>query len=297
MRNRFLYFIQIIRPANVVTAVADVIAGAAIAGFFSAGLDLDWSSLLFLVISTMGLYAGGIVFNDVFDYELDKVERPERILPSGKLSKKTAIIFGLTLLGFAVIAAFLVGWGSGLIAFGIALLALLYDKYGKHHPVFGPLNMGLCRAFNLLLGVSIIPAALPQFWWIGIIPILFIGAVTLTSQKENTGDNQSAIKIALGLDVLIMLILITLGFIGLLNLSIALVFLILWFVVNLRAKRKAIRFNNPANIQNAVKMGILSLIPLDASLAAGFSGNILLGIVVLSLLGLSIGLAKLFAVT
>ncbi len=277
--------------------MADVLAGAAIAGFFSSPQEVGLNALLLLVLSTMGLYAGGIVFNDVFDYELDKVERPERILPSGKLSRKTAIIFGLLLLGLAILSAAWVAWENGLLALGIAILALLYDKYSKHHAFLGPLNMGLCRALNLLLGVSIFLPALSEFWWIGILPILFIGAITLTSQKENSGNNKNAIQLALGLDILIAVLLIGLGLMGYLNLSVAMAFIILWFIVNFRAKRKAIRYNNPANIQNAVKMGVLSLIPLDASLAAGFSGNIFLGIAVLSLLGLSIGLAKLFAVT
>ena len=114
---------------------------------------------------------------------------------------------------------------------------------------------------------------------------------------SNSGNNKNAIQLALGLDILIAVLLIGLGLMGYLNLSVAMAFIILWFIVNFRAKRKAIRYNNPANIQNAVKMGVLSLIPLDASLAAGFSGNIFLGIAVLSLLVLSIGLAKLFAVT
>ena len=63
------------RPANIVTSVADVLAGIAISGYlanenFSATYI---SSILLLSISTIGLYGGGVVFNDVFDAELDKV--------------------------------------------------------------------------------------------------------------------------------------------------------------------------------------------------------------------------------
>ena len=65
------------RPANIITAISDVIAGAAICGFLIlADHTADWLKLMFLVLSTIGLYGGGIVFNDVCYLELDKVERP-----------------------------------------------------------------------------------------------------------------------------------------------------------------------------------------------------------------------------
>ena len=35
----------------------------------------------------MAIYAAGIVLNDVFDYEIDRVERPGRPLPSGRVSR------------------------------------------------------------------------------------------------------------------------------------------------------------------------------------------------------------------
>ena len=52
-------YLTLTRPANVVTALADVLAGAAAAGTV-AGLPG-------LLLSTAALYAGGVVLNDVFD--------------------------------------------------------------------------------------------------------------------------------------------------------------------------------------------------------------------------------------
>ena len=58
-----------------------------------------------LVLATVGLYGGGVVFNDVFDAELDKIERPERPIPSGLVTKQSASFLGLLLLLMAIIAA------------------------------------------------------------------------------------------------------------------------------------------------------------------------------------------------
>ncbi len=294
--SKLRLYISFVRPANVVTAIADVIAGAAISGFLSGGLT-EPMPLLLLVLSTVGLYGGGIVFNDIFDLKQDQIERPERILPSGKLSVNTAITFGSILLLMGVLAAALVSWISGAIAFSVAVLALTYDKFSKHVQVLGPLNMGLCRAGNLMLGVSIIPAAVGEFWWLGIIPVLFISAVTLTSQKEAEGNNKGSVTLALGLDVAILIILLLLVRLTDFRLELAAVFMAMWFLMNASAKYKAITHNVPKNIMNAVRMGVLSLIPLDAAMAAGFSGKLWLGLVVLLLLPLSIALAKKFAVT
>ncbi|MEL6357948.1 MAG: polyprenyltransferase, partial [Bacteroidota bacterium] len=186
---------------------------------------------------------------------------------------------------------------STLLAIAITGLALLYDKYSKHIQVVGPLNMGLCRAGNLLLGMSISATALQTYWWIGIIPVLFISAITLTSQKENAGNNRASIGIAMLLDFSILLILGYLVLIGVMGFWTTVPLLLVWYGANAYAKGRAIRFNEPANVKKAVRYGILSLIPLDASLASGFSSNLLVGFGVMLLLPLSFWLAKQFAVT
>ncbi len=290
------YYISLVRPANVVTAIADIMAGAAVAGALSGAFS-QMEDLFYLVLSTIGLYGGGIVFNDIFDLDLDRIERPERILPSGKISLSAALSFGSLLLLMGVVASSMVSMISGVIAFLIAMLALTYDKFSKHIQVLGPLNMGLCRAGNLLLGISIIPAALTENWWLGIIPVLFISAVTLTSQKEAEGNNKRSIVLAMALDFVIVIILVLLGMLTGFRLDLAAIYLALWLLMNATAKYKAIRHNLPDNIKHAVRMGVLSLIPLDATIAAGFSGKFWLGLLVLSLLPLSVALAKKFAVT
>lgn len=295
-KQKLRYFISFVRPANVVTAIADIIAGVAIGGALSGGLTQPMS-LALLVLSTIGLYGGGIVFNDIFDLAIDRIERPERLLPSGKLTLKTALIYGLVLLLIGIVAAVLVSPISGVIASAVALLALIYDRYSKHIQVLGPLNMGLCRAGNLLLGVSIVPAAVMEYWWLGIVPVLFISAVTLTSQKEAVGNNKRSIAIALALDVIILIILLALSQWTPFNLILAIPFMGIWFLMNVTAKYKAIQNNSPEYIKRAVRMGVLSLIPLDAALATGFAGSFWVGCLVLLLFPLSIALAKRFAVT
>src|ERR1700749_1566468 len=147
-----------VRPANVITSVADVLAGVAISGAFAYRfLAISyWHQIVLLCLSTACLYAGGIVYNDVFDAELDAVERPERAIPSGAISLPQAKQVGFILLVLGIVFAGIASQLGGFIAIGITAFALIYDKWGKHHNLLGPLNMGICRGLNLLLGISII---------------------------------------------------------------------------------------------------------------------------------------------
>ena len=108
------------RPANVVTSVADVLAGVAISGFLAAGIFQQvYVPLILICISTAALYGGGVVFNDVFDYQLDKIERPERPIPRGTINFGEAATFGTLLLLIGIIAAFLISVLSGIFALAI----------------------------------------------------------------------------------------------------------------------------------------------------------------------------------
>ena len=64
-------YLQLTRPANIITAIADILAGVAIATFSFSIDEIDPTKVILLCISTIGLYGGGIVFNDIFDLELD----------------------------------------------------------------------------------------------------------------------------------------------------------------------------------------------------------------------------------
>ncbi len=289
-------FLVLVRPANVVTAISDILAGAALSGFFSVSSGISYSPLILLCLSTSLLYAGGIVFNDVFDLETDKSERPERPIPSGQVSLRQAATFGTVLLLIGIFVSALVSWNSLYVALGISIAALSYDKVFKHNILTGPLVMGLCRSLNLLLGMTLLAGQFPDLWFISFIPFIFIAAITLTSQGEVLGNNRKAISLALTLDLIIFCILLYLGWTGLLHFGTVLPYALLWFEMNAMAKFKAIKKNTPKHIMNAVKMGVISLIPLNASYVAG-SSNWLWGLAVLLLLPLSLLLSRKFAVT
>jgi 4-hydroxybenzoate polyprenyltransferase len=282
------------RPANIVTSVADVLAGIAISGFFLE-TDREILPVFLLCLSTIGLYGGGIVFNDVFDADLDKVERPERAIPSGAISKKEATLLGIILLCIGFLAAFAFSVRSGIIAFLILVFALVYNKYGKHHAFFGPLNMGLCRGLNLLLGISILSVSLESHYFLGIIPLVYIFSITMISQGEVHGSNRKKLYAGAFLYLIVIGAILYSAFLRQ-NIFYAALFLILFAGMIFRPLFTAIKEPVGKNIGKAVKAGVISLILMDAAWASAY-GQIFFAMMIAMLLPLSLWLAKRFAVT
>lgn len=278
------------RPANLVTAVADIIAGAAIAGFLS-----DAEGLVWLVLATLGLYGGGVVLNDVFDARLDSVERPERPIPSGRVPLRYAALLGAGLLICGVAAAAFYQPQSGIIAFCIALATLLYNRVAKHHRLFGPLVMGLCRGGNLLLGMSAVWPALLNWWPVALVPVVYIAAITLISQDEVHGGKKAFLYFA---GFLYLLVHIAQGGVAFARGNFFEALLLIVIHAGLIGKPLLAAIGNPVGplIGKAVKAGVLSLIVMNAAWCVAF-GYFLPGLLVLLLLPLSMVLGKIFAVT
>jgi 4-hydroxybenzoate polyprenyltransferase len=156
-----LSFARLMRLPNVFTALADIGLGFffthAITGF-EIPLEL-LAPLGCLLAASANMYTAGMILNDVYDVDIDRVERPQRPLPSGAISVSLAHGLGLAMLlfgcGLGWVAAMLSGQlRAGAIATCLAVLVFLYDFILKRTFV-GPVAMGGCRMLNVLLGMSI----------------------------------------------------------------------------------------------------------------------------------------------
>lgn len=285
-------YLELLRPPNVTTAVGDVLAGFAV-----AGLGRPWI-LPWLLASTMCLYAGGVVLNDVFDLEIDRVERPERPIPSGRVSRQRAAILGSALLGSGVILAFVGRPSAGMVAGATAACILLYDAWGKRQTWVGPVNMGLCRAGNLMLGVAAAPEALRWAWPLGALPLVYITAVTTVSRGEVHGGKRATASFALISLLFVLLALLWLS-IGGAGRGVSPAGLVLTALLGVRLLPPYLKvWRRPAadRIRQAVRTGVLSLVLVDAVLGAVYAGPIYGAAILVT--ALTAGwLARRFAVT
>ncbi len=287
-RERLTASIRFLRPANLVTAAADILTGAVIAG---AGA----SSLPWLVGASVSLYAGGVVLNDYFDRHLDATERPERAIPSGMVPARVAGVLGAFLLLLGVCMAFRASDVSGLLSVLLAAAILLYDAFAKPRS-FGPLVMGSCRALNLLLGLSAVPAMLTHTWFLALFPFVYIVALTTLSRGEVHGGSVATGGFILLLFAAVMVGLLLLGTGSSQRFACLLPFALLLLARVGPPLWRAYRTPTGNAIRAAVHAGIVSLIVLDAALAASY-GGVVLGAAILSLAVVAGELAKFFPVT
>ena len=138
---------RLLRISLSATAVADVLAGLVVAG---GGL-LPVVPTLTLVGASLCVYHGGMALNDWADRETDAKVRPDRPIPSGRISANTALAAALSLMIAGPCLAASVSSAAGLWVAGIALCAAAYDLFGRG-AWLGPLLLGLCRAANLSIG-------------------------------------------------------------------------------------------------------------------------------------------------
>lgn len=290
MTVNFRPYVELMRPPNVMTAIADVLAGYAVAGLG------NHRALPWLIASTACLYAGGVTLNDFFDRRTDAAERPERPIPSGRTPPVAAATLGFALLALGIVAAAQATRAAGLLAGAIAVLVLLYDAWGKHQTIAGPVNMGACRALNLLLGVAAVPDTLAGAWPLALVPLVYIASVTTLSRGEVHGGTRGAARAALIslTSVLIALAAIVLQPARRSVAGVAIVAVLAWrvwprFWIAARAR-------DAGAIRTAVKTGVLSLVLVDAAIGAAYAGPLYAAAILATAL-VAHALARLFSVT
>jgi 4-hydroxybenzoate polyprenyltransferase len=282
--------LQLLRLPNLVTAAADILAGYA-----AGGLPIS-PAIFILVVGSMSLYAGGVVLNDFFDRRIDALERPERPIPGGRIRPIDAAIFGFLLLGAGIMVGWICSVVTGIFATAIACCVLFYNAWAKRYAVIGPVVMGLCRGLNLLLGLSLAPAALAERWLLALLPVAYIAAITMISTGEVKGGNRRSIFAASVISIAVCCAIVCLGLNPVFQWTWAVPMVLFLGYRVLPAMVRAYRDPAAENIRPAVKTGVLSLIVLDSAIAAGYAGP-WFGAAVLVLLGIAAGLARIFAVT
>lgn len=308
------------RLANIITAMSDILAGVAIGGSL-VFTDLESLAsghvplgelilrnnsfeplypIVLLLLATIGLYGGGVVLNDVFDGELDKIERPERPIPSGLISKKSASLFGIVLLLAGITAAALSNREdlfsySTILAVIIAFSAVIYDKWMKNHGFLGPITMGFCRGCNLLLGMSIVEQSVHEYWYIALVPVVYIAAITMISRGEVHGGKRTTLYAAAALYIFVLLSILAVAVLHD-TLANTLPFVIIFSILIFIPLQKAINKPEGSRIGKAVKSGVISLILMNAGWAAAF-GDLYFALSIILLLPISVLLARAFAVT
>ena len=150
-------FISILRPQNCVIGGLTVIAGIAIAYRMNpVGLLGNYAlNFLFGYITYFFVAGGGNVVNDIFDIEVDRINRPHRALPSGRMTVRQAWAYVILLSVMGVFFAWLNGiWGS-VVVIVFLIVGYAYASKVKELGLAGNFLVAFSFAFGVIYGAFV----------------------------------------------------------------------------------------------------------------------------------------------
>jgi len=292
--SNFKNYLLLIRLPNLFTLPSNVLLGFVLTATFTLTIVSVVQILILVTISTL-LYCVGLVLNDLFDYEIDKRERPNRPLASGKISRRISIIIVTIFTIIALILSLLVSVTT--FSISVLLLAIIfsYDKVLKNTRA-GPFTIAAARVTNVILGSSanIISvdnfAQNASFMFVLTITFVYVSLIGFLSRYEVEGftENIKSYLIPIVIAGIVSSIL-ALNLIGFFKYESLLILALFSFIMTKAIYN--IHKKDPTGIQQAVQLLIMSIIVLDSIFLTGIAG-LMVGAPVLILLAPLLILAR-----
>lgn len=186
-------FITIMRPTNPLFGSLTVIIGLLTTNTFiiSNLMLVRWTivDLLIVLVLTALTYifiaAAGNVINDIYDLEVDKVNRPDRPLPSGQITMRQAkawtailVLLGLFFSVLTIPYSAIGIWTLAIVGL-FAIVGLAYAAKGKVMGIWGNFTVAISFAFGLFYGSLIVWPSIPF-----VIFVYFITAASVLQGRE-----------------------------------------------------------------------------------------------------------------
>ena len=163
MNNIIAYFI-IIRPLNVMVGSITILISSLIVKY-NGPINVVIFAALVVTLYTVGANT----LNDYFDYEIDKINRPDRAISSGLVLRTHALIISILSFSLGTLIALQLNINSQLVSIGISLpLIIGYNIKLKKFPLIGNIVVAIVLALSFIyaglafsnVSPLILPAAL-----------------------------------------------------------------------------------------------------------------------------------------
>ncbi|HRI48237.1 MAG TPA: geranylgeranylglycerol-phosphate geranylgeranyltransferase, partial [Ignavibacteriaceae bacterium] len=154
------------------------------------------SLINYIIAATAGMLTGaaGNVINDFFDVEIDKINRPDRMIASGKISKTSALKFYLMLIVTALILSLILNVEAFIVVAVASIFIFFYSSKWKRLPLIGNVVVSSVTGFAFIYGGIVVGNILPT-----IFPALFAFMTTLIREivkdiQDIEGDKARELK-------------------------------------------------------------------------------------------------------
>jgi len=206
-------YIELSRPLNLLVVSIAIL----LAAFMTKEINYE---VVYAIISVVLITSGGNGINDYFDFKIDRVNKPKRPIPSGKITKSGAYRFSMAMFILGIGISFLINIYCVIISLFASVLLYIYAKDLKNSGFPGNLTIaGLTGLAIIYAGISV--SSIDRIAYVAIFAFLInLGREIIKDVEDYEGDiSQGArtlpikygIKKALytSLVPLIMIILIT----------------------------------------------------------------------------------------
>jgi hypothetical protein len=164
-------WLELARVSNLPTVWSNVLAAWLLSG------GKPGSALWLMLLGGSLIYTGGMVLNDAADAKWDKVNKPERPVPAGRVSLRVVWVVGLAAMMTGALLCMFAKPGERAWVLALVAAVLAYDLF--HKPWAGSVVvMGACRTFLYLAtgGLTVL--------WPGVALGIYIVAVSLIARAE-----------------------------------------------------------------------------------------------------------------
>jgi geranylgeranylglycerol-phosphate geranylgeranyltransferase len=144
---RFVEILKLIRFVNCMLAMVGVGVGA-----YMTWLRPNYYEPLVAAAAAFLICAGGNIINDLVDVKVDRINRPDRVLVRGALSKKFATVLAALVNVAAILLSLAVNLTITTIALVVIALLLLYNLRLKRVPLAGNVVIAALGGLTFLTG-------------------------------------------------------------------------------------------------------------------------------------------------
>lgn len=145
--------IRLIRPGNILMVIASVYVGAAIENSLFLETIAEFNERLLFASISAGLVASGAnALNDFYDLEIDRINRPDRPLPSLIVMPSSAKLLAAILMLAGIGLGLHVSLTHGIVAALCCVTLWLYNRYLKTRGVAGNLAVAVIAGVTLIYG-------------------------------------------------------------------------------------------------------------------------------------------------
>jgi geranylgeranylglycerol-phosphate geranylgeranyltransferase len=184
--------VELVRPAKPIAAGAYALLGAYLAG---PPAQLLSAPVLIAAFVVLLVTAFGFVVNDCYDVGVDRIGKPDRPIPSGRISSRAAAGFA-GLLAFAALAFSLsLGWRFAMIALGALALSWAYSYRLKNTLLLGNAAVAVLVVASLFYGALAAGVPGAAAWTAAAISFPYIVAQeTLFNLEDEEQDRAAGLR-------------------------------------------------------------------------------------------------------